>query len=188
MSPLSHTGHLQPAAGRGGQEAAGHGAAPLPPAGFGCLHWHRARGTSQETARLGRAAAAALPGGRWLCRAAHISDVRLQLWVRLLREQIHYWPLAALMVQKHHKSTQKDCSWLICFASGGEEQETSPELSLLPHDTSRPEKSGPKGSKARGAWQCRREGKAGYSDTGSVSGFGKKPCPQPKLKHRVSNG
>lgn len=144
---MSHTSYLQPAAGWREQEAARHRAAPLRPARFGCPGWRRARGTLRGTARLSHASAAALPGGRRLCRAAHILDMRLQLWMRLLRDQIHYWPLAALMVQNSHKSTQKDCSRLVCFASGRVEQETGPGLSLLPHDMPRPEKFGPKEAK-----------------------------------------
>lgn len=72
----------------------------------------------------------------------------------LLRHQIHDWPLAALGVQNSRKSPHKDCSWLVCFASGGVEQETGPGLPLLPHDMLHPEKFGPKGSKAGAVWQC----------------------------------
>lgn len=103
-SLMSHTSYLQAAAGRRVREAAGQGAAPLPPARFGCPGWGRAHGTRRGTARLGHAGAVALPGGPRLCRAAHILDMMLQLWIRSLRDQIHYWPLAALMVQNSHKS------------------------------------------------------------------------------------
>ena len=152
---MSHTSYLQPAAGWRVQEAAGHGAAQLSLARFGCLRWHRARGTGWGKAHLSHAGAAALPGGQRLCRAAHILDMRLQFWMRLLRDQIYYWPLAALMVQNSHKYTQKDCSRLVCFASGRAAQETGPGLSLLPHDTPCPQKFGPKRSKARGSFDVK---------------------------------
>lgn len=59
MSPRSHTSHLRPAAGRGVREAAGHGAAPLLPARFGCPDGGTARGTRRGTTHHGRAGAAA---------------------------------------------------------------------------------------------------------------------------------
>lgn len=58
-------------------------------------------------------------------------------------------------MQKSHKYTQKYCSWLVCFPSGRAEQEAGPGLSLLPHETTHPEKFGPKRSKARGSFDVK---------------------------------